>query len=207
MTPGGALELAKAEHDWAYKDAMAKADMIKAQRTGLSVSGGGTSTEKLTALTGYANSLNSQIANLDKALSTMDPKDSQAAAYRTQRDRAYTSLQNVRSQIEGARLGLGGEPTPAPAPDVLIETFKALPKDDPRRAALLEKAPWLKDVVGGATAAAKPALGGKPQANPNASYMERHENWKRYNERYEHFKKQGKNDQAEYFRKLRDENK
>lgn len=69
---------------------------------------GGTGAEKLTALTGYANSLNTEIANLDRAIGN-DPESPAVAGLRLQRDKAWRALQAVRSQIETGRLGLPGE--------------------------------------------------------------------------------------------------
>lgn len=78
----------------------------RAKMTAASAKGSGA--EKLTALNGYAATLNTEISNLDRALAN-DPNNK---ALKLQRDKAYTDLQNVRTMIEKDRLGLGGAPDP-----------------------------------------------------------------------------------------------
>lgn len=78
-----------------------------ARRTDPNAKGGNGGNEKLTALTGYANSLNSEIANIDRAMVNVDPKSPEYTSLAAQRNRALGSLKSVRGQIEQSRLGLG----------------------------------------------------------------------------------------------------
>lgn len=69
--------------------------------------------EKLTAYVAYANSLNGQLANIDKALVNAVPGSPEHQALTAQRDHAYTQLEGVNATIHEVKLG-GSEPS-APA--------------------------------------------------------------------------------------------
>lgn len=133
-----------------------------ARRTDPNAGKGGTGTEKLTALTGYANSLNAQVANLDRALANVDPASPEAKAYKTQRDEAFLRLRGVRQQIEGDRLGLAGPGGVAPeVPDTYTDpsdgkTYRRV-GDDPA-----DPASWEE------VAASAPARKGSPAPSTEA---------------------------------------
>jgi len=69
--------------------------------------------ERLTALTGYANSLNSEIANVDRAMLNAAPGSDEYKSLAAQRNRALASLKKVRADIEADRLGGASAPAPA----------------------------------------------------------------------------------------------
>lgn len=122
VTPGAKLEWAKYELDKLKAEAAARASDANAaesyakaglaNRTDPNARAGG-GPDSLNALTNYANSLNTEAANIDKALMNIPPMrneppemTAQRKALLEQKGNVMKSLTAVRAQIEQGRLGI-----------------------------------------------------------------------------------------------------
>lgn len=139
VTPGAKLEWAKYELDMLKaksqaraNDASAAKDYAQAELYGRTDPNAkaGAGTDNLNALTNYANSLNTEVANIDKALMNMPPMRNEPAEIAQQRKalieqkgKVMTSLSAVRQQIEQGRLGI--QPPQAAEPPPLTDAQRA----------------------------------------------------------------------------------